>query len=99
MIGSLRVLDETKEQLERNGLVLKVSDSLQNNLSCKIRFSKDKKKALLGQPYLIENLKKKFDKQVMKAKCPRMPGVPKLMILIKFLLRTNNYSSQEFGCL
>ena len=60
-------MDEVAEQLEKNGLVLKVSESLQGYLSCEIWFSKNKQKAWLGKPFLIESLKKKFGDQVMKA--------------------------------
>ena len=43
--------------------------------SCKIRFLKDKKKAWPGEPYCIENLEKKFSKQVMMFESPKMPKI------------------------
>ena len=65
MIGDREVID--KEELKKNGLVPKVTESLQDHLLCAIWFSKDKKKSWLGQPFLIESLEKKFGKQAMKA--------------------------------
>ena len=59
MVGDIEAIDEPILALEENGLVLKIMEGLQDYLSCKIRFSKNKKRAWLGQPHLIENLCKK----------------------------------------
>jgi hypothetical protein len=39
-------------------------------------FSKDKKKAWLGQPHLIQSLKKKFYKITTRSQSYRTPGTP-----------------------
>lgn len=53
MIGSSKVIKEALEQLEKNGLVLKVTD-LWDLQSCEIQFSEE------GQLFLMESLEKKF---------------------------------------
>ena len=63
MIINGEVIDEALVALKENGLVQKVVEGLQNYLSCIVRFLLDKKRAWLGQPYLIESLKK-FSHQV-----------------------------------
>ena len=50
MIGNMAAIDSTIEALKSKGLVLKNVEGLQDYLSCKITFSKDKKRAKLGQP-------------------------------------------------
>ena len=60
MIGNPEAIDKVLEQLKKNGLVLKVSDSLQDYLLCEIRFSQENKKAWLFQPSLIDYLEKSF---------------------------------------
>ena len=54
------------EQLKKIELVMNMLESLQAYMFHEIWFMKDKKKALLGQPCLIESLEKKFVKQVLK---------------------------------
>ena len=54
---------------------------LQDYLSCKIKFSKDKKRAWLGQPHLIKNMKKKFYKCVQDVWSHKSPGMPKFLIV------------------
>ena len=71
MIENPKAIDKSVEQLKRNGMMLKVSQSLQDYLLCVIRFSKYEKKAWLGQPFLIKNLEKKCSEQVMKAQSPK----------------------------
>ena len=73
MIGSPKRIDAAVEQLKKNGLALKVMESLWDYLSCKIQFSEGEKKACLGQPFLIKSLEKKFDQEVMKGQSPMMP--------------------------
>ena len=42
-------IDDSISALKNNMLILKVMEGLQDYLSCKIKFSKDKKRAWLGQ--------------------------------------------------
>ena len=65
-------------QLKQNGLVLKIKDELHDLLSCEIKYSKDRKRAWLGQPYLISNLEKKFGDQVKGLQTYKTPGTPGL---------------------
>ena len=67
--------------LLKDRLVLKTLEGLQNYLSCKVRFSKDEKRAWIGQPNLIENLNKKFCNQVKKVQSYKTPGIPKFLIV------------------
>ena len=60
MIENPKTADETVEQLKKNGLVLKLMESLQDYLQCEIQFSKEKKKSWLKQLFLIKSLKKKY---------------------------------------
>ena len=60
MIGDKAAIDDAIMALENKGLVLKVVEGLQDYLSCEIKISENKKRAWLGQPHLIKNLKSKF---------------------------------------
>ena len=56
MIGDIATIDGAIEALKNKGLALKIVEGLQNYLSCKIKFSDDKKCAWLEQPHLIKKL-------------------------------------------
>jgi hypothetical protein len=58
-----------------------VEDKLTDYLSCEIAFTKDKKKAWLGQPHLLQHLEKKFGKAVENLQTYRTPGTPGVGIL------------------
>ena len=60
MIGDIEATGQVITTLEEIGLVLKVMEGLQDYLSCKVKFSKDEKRAWLRQPHLIKNLGKRF---------------------------------------
>ena len=60
MIGDIAIIDDAIEALKNKGLVLKIMEGLQDYLSCKIKFSNDKKHAWPGQSHLIKNLESKF---------------------------------------
>ena len=61
--------------------MLKIVEGLQDYLSCEIKFSEDKKRAWLGQPHLIKNLKSKFEKLVNEVWSHKTPGTPKFLIV------------------
>ena len=44
MKGDIATIDDAIEPLKNKGLVLKIVEGLQNYLSCKIKFSDDKKR-------------------------------------------------------
>jgi len=52
------------EELKKEGLPIKVSNKLDDYLSCTIKLSDDKTKAWIGQPHLIDKLKSKFGELV-----------------------------------
>jgi hypothetical protein len=80
-VGHTAAIKDTIEQLKVNGLEVTVEDKLTDYLSCEINFSKNKKKAWLGQPRLLLNLEKKFGKTVEKLQTYRTPGTPGIGIL------------------
>ena len=45
MIGNVKAIDNAIATLANNRLVLKVMEGLQDNMSCEIKFSEDKKRA------------------------------------------------------
>ena len=89
MIGNSKAIDEAAEQLKTHGLVLKVSESLQDYLLKEIWFLKDKKKEWLRQPFLIESLEKQFGKQVMKGQHSKT--------LPNFLIRRPTKNAEKIG--
>ena len=78
LVGHPAAIQDTIEQLRKNGLILKIEDDLHDYLSCEIIFSSDRKSAWLGQPYLIANLEKKFGDQVKGLRTYLTPGTPSL---------------------
>ena len=53
MIGNVEAINNSIAALKKNGLVLKIVEGLQEYLSCEVKFSTDKKKALIGELYVI----------------------------------------------
>ena len=49
MIGDVTAINGTITALKENRLLLKIVKGLQDYLSCKVKFSRDKKRAWLGQ--------------------------------------------------
>ena len=81
MIGDMATIDDAIEALKSKGLVLKIVEGLQEYLSCKVKFSEDKKRAWLGQPHLMKNTEKKFGKLVQYVQSHKTPGMPKFLIV------------------
>ena len=76
LIGDKAAIQEVIDDLKAAGLVLKIEGSLHDYLSCEIAFSKDRKKAWLGQPHLIKKLETTFGDEVMKLMKYVTPGTP-----------------------
>ena len=74
------VIDDFIEALKSKGLVLKIVDGLQDYLSCKIKFSNNRKCAWFQQPHLIKNLENKFGGLVKGIQNHKTPGTPKFLI-------------------
>ena len=94
MVSNINAIDATVTTLKQNGLVLKIMEGLQNCLFCKIRFSTDKNRAWLGQPHLINNLDKKFDKCIQDVHNPKTPGSPKFLI-IRLMVESKKISVED----
>ena len=58
MIGDVEAIDDAITALTKNWPVLKIVEGLWDYLSCKVKFSMDKKRAWLEQPHLIDNCTK-----------------------------------------
>ena len=56
IVGNPEAMDEAVKLLQENRLVIKAIDGLQNYLSCKEKFSQNKKRAWLAQHNLFESL-------------------------------------------
>ena len=78
MVGIINAIDNAIAAIKNNGLVLKVMEGLQDYLSCKIKFSADKKRAWLRQP---QNMDEKFGKLVKNVHSHKTPGMPKFLVV------------------
>ena len=81
MVGDIEAIDDAISALKNIGLVLKVMERWQDYLSCKIKFSKDKKRTWLRQPHLIENVGKKFCNDMQNVWSHNTPGTSKFLIV------------------
>ena len=68
-------IKEVIDKIKDEGLKLKIENNLEDYLNCHIVFSKDKTKAWLGQPELIERIEKKFGRIVKNMKEYGTPGM------------------------
>ena len=80
-IENLEAINKTADLLQKNGLVLKVEVDVYDYLSCKIKYSENKKKAWLGQSYQMENLQMKFREQDKGRQYYVAPGMPNFLIV------------------
>ena len=53
-LGDIKAIDNAITALKNNGLVLKVMEEVRDYLSCKVKFSEDKRRAWLQQTHLIK---------------------------------------------
>lgn len=79
--GTTKMIEDTIEGIKKHGLEVKVEDNMTDYLSCNVVFDKDKQMGWLGQPHLLNNLKKKFGDMVRHLQTYRTPGTPNLGIL------------------
>jgi len=75
-VGHRKALGELVEELKKEGLSIKMSNKLDDYLSCTIKLSDDKTKAWIGQPHLIDKLKSKFGELVQGMQAYKTPGTP-----------------------
>ena len=81
MRGNMATMDNAIEALKNKGLLLKIVKGRQDYLSCRIKFSKDKKRAWLGQPNLIKTMEKKFGKLMQNVQTHKTWGAPTFLII------------------
>ena len=81
IVGDIEAIDGAISAIKNNKLVLKVVKGLEDYLSQDIKFSKNKKRALLGLLHLIKNMEKKFGKCVQDVPSHKTPGTHKFLII------------------
>jgi hypothetical protein len=75
-VGDKEAIDDTVKQLQEKGFTMKIEENLTDYLSCNIEFRDGGKKAWLGQPHLIKNLKNSFGEMVKGLQKYLTPGTP-----------------------
>ena len=104
MIENIATINDTIDRLKRKGLVLKIVEGLQDYLSCKTKFSDDKKHAWLGQLHLSKTLESKFGGLIQEIWSHKTTGTLKFLMSRpteenkKFLPRTNEIIDQAWVC-
>ena len=81
MVSKVEAIDNATSTLKNNGLSLKVMEGLQDYLSCKIKFSKDKKRSWPRQPHLTKNFEKKCGEHILDVWSHKTPGMPKFLVV------------------
>jgi hypothetical protein len=74
--GHNAAINESIEEIKKCGFTLKIENEMTDYLSCNIIYSKDKRKAWLGQPHLIRSLEKKFEEIIKGTQSFKIPGTP-----------------------
>ena len=76
--GSKAAIDSVIEELPKHGFTITVDRERKDYLSCDGGFSKDKKKAWVGQPHMMKKLEKNFRDEVKGLQMYRTAGTPGL---------------------
>ena len=74
--GTKEAIKRAVVEIQTHGLSVTVETELKDYLSCEIKFSKDKKKAWIGQPNMIKKILKVFGEEVKSLQKYRTPGTP-----------------------
>ena len=74
--GTKKAISKTVEEIESHGLSVTVDKELKDYLSTEIKFSKDKKKAWIGQPHMVKKIQKVFGDEVEGLQKYKTPGTP-----------------------
>ena len=82
MTGDVEAIDKAITALKENRLVLKIMKELHDYLSCKVKFSTNKKRAWWGWPHFIKNPVKKFGNCVKHNWNHKTSGFPKFFIVM-----------------
>ena len=81
VVGNIETIDNAILALNRNGMVLKIMERMQDYLSGEIKFLIVKKRTWLKQPHFINNLNDKFGKCVKDVCNHKTPDTPKFLIV------------------
>ena len=76
IVGNSKPINETINHMRKKGLSLKITEELEDYLSCDIKLDRKNKKGWIGQPHLIQDLESKFWEMVKHLTSYRTPGTP-----------------------
>ena len=76
VLGKMAEIRKFFEQLRATGMKITTEESMNDYLSCEVKFSNDGKRGWLGQPHLIKSLEKSFGEEVKHMKTYQTPGTP-----------------------
>jgi len=75
-VGDKAAIEQVLEEIKSHGFNITVDQKLTDYLSCEIKFSKDRKKAWIGQPHMVKKIRKTFEEEVKGMQKYRTPGTP-----------------------
>ena len=78
LVGHPNAIQQTIDDLQREGFDLKLDGSLDDYLSCEITFDRKKNVGWIHQPHLLTKLEKKFGDYVKDLQVYKTPGTPGL---------------------
>ena len=81
LVGHEKAIQQTIDDLQREGFELKIDGSLDDYLSCEITFDRERNVGWIHQPHLITKLEKVFGKFVKGLQVYKTPGTPGLATL------------------
>jgi len=79
--GDMEEIEQVIEDMKNSGFKLKIEKELSDYLSCKLLFSKDKKKAWIGQPHLLKKIETSFGNELEKIRSYKSPAAPGMGIV------------------
>ena len=91
MIGNMVAIDSAITVLKSKRWCSKL---WKGYLSCKIKFSNDKKRAWSRQPHLIKNMEKKFGKHMQDVWSHKTPGTS-MFLIIRLMIKSKNFSAKD----
>ena len=80
-MGHEKAIQQTIDDLKKEGFDITLDGSLDDYLSCEMTFDRKKNMAWIQQPHLITKLSEKFGKYTKDLQTYRTPGTPGLGIL------------------
>jgi len=81
LLGDKKAIEKVVEDVKKEGLNVKIEESMGDYLSCNIKFNKDKTKAWLGQPHQLKKLESTFGKLVEGMPKYKTPGTPNMNVM------------------